>query len=112
MALTEPEFNRIAGETIAQIERALDAIGADDIDYETVADILTLEFENRSKIIVNKQGAAKQLWVAARAGGFHYDYDLAAGVWRNDQGGGELFAELTALIAQQAGAPVRPLAAH
>lgn len=107
MTLTEAEFNRIAGETIARIESALDATGTDDIDYETVADILTLEFANRSKIIVNKQGAARQLWVAARAGGFHYDYDAGAGVWRNDQGGGELFAELSALIEQQAGTPVR-----
>lgn len=110
MALTESEFNRLAGATLAQIERALDAIAADEIDYETVADILTLEFENGSKIIVNKQGAARQLWVAARAGGFHYNYDTAAGVWRNDQGGGELFAELSALIAQQAGTAVRLVA--
>ena len=110
MALTEHEFNRIAGDTLAQIETALDAIGADDIDYETVADILTLEFANGSKIIVNKQGATKQLWVAARAGGFHYDYNPAAGTWRNDQGGGELFAELSALIGQQAGKAVRLVA--
>lgn len=110
MALTEQEFKRIADDTIARIEGALDAIGADDIDYETVADILTLEFANGSKIIVNKQAAARQLWVAARAGGFHYDYDATAGVWRNDQGGGELFAELSALIAQQAGTAVRLVA--
>ena len=107
MALTENEFNRTADATIAQIERALDAAGVDDIDYETVADILTIEFANGSKIIVNKQGAAKQLWVAARSGGFHYNYDAASGTWHNDQGGGELFAELAVLIGQQAGTTVR-----
>lgn len=106
MALTEHEFNRLAGDTIERIERALDACGIDDIDYETVADILTLEFASGTKIIVNKQGAAKQLWVAARAGGFHYDYDAEKKRWRNDQGGGELFAELSRLIGQQSGMAV------
>lgn len=110
MTLTEQEFSRLAGDTIARIERALDAASADDIDYETVADILTLEFANGTKIIINKQGAARQLWVAARAGGFHYDYDAANGVWRNDQGGGELFTELSKLIEQQAGMAVRLVA--
>lgn len=107
MALTEHEFNRVANETIERIEQALDVSGVDEVDYETVADILTLEFPSGTKIIINKQGAAKQLWVAARAGGFHYDYDAEKKHWRNDQGGGELFAELSALITQQAGLPVR-----
>jgi CyaY protein len=101
-AMTEAEFNDKAAGTILRLEEAIEASGAD-IDYETVSDILTLEFADRSKIIVNKQGAVRQLWVAARSGGFHYDYDAAGDCWRNDQSGEELFAELARLIAQQAG---------
>ncbi len=103
--LTEAEFNDKAAQTILRLEEAIEASGAD-IDYETVSEILTLEFADRSKIIVNKQGAARQLWVAAKSGGFHYDYNAAGNCWRNDQSGEELFAELTRLISQQAGEPV------
>ncbi len=103
--LTDAEFNEKAAQTILRLEQAIEASGAD-IDYETVSEILTLEFADRSKIIVNKQGAARQLWVAAKSGGFHYDYDAAHDCWRNDQSGEELFAELVRLIGQQAGEDV------
>jgi CyaY protein len=104
-ALTEAEFNDKAAQTIFRLEEAIEASGAD-IDFETVSGILTLEFADRSKIIVNKQGAARQLWVAAKSGGFHYDYDVAGDCWRNDQSGEDLFAELARLIGRQAGEDV------
>ncbi len=103
--LTEAQFNERAAQTILHLEQAIEASGAD-IDYETVSEILTLEFADRSKIIVNKQGAVRQLWVAAKSGGFHYDYDPAEDCWRNDQTGEKLFAQLSRLIAEQAGEDV------
>ena len=103
--MDEPEFHRLADAVMARIEEAVEASGAD-IDYDTVSDILTLEFADGSKIIVNKQAPARQLWVAARAGGFHYDYDSEGGRWVNDQSGAELFEELSRLASEQAGETV------
>lgn len=105
--MNETEFDRAATDTIARIEetleRAIDETGAD-IDYETVGGILTLEFADGSRIIVNKQGAARQIWVAARSGGFHYSFK--DGRWRNDQNGNELFADLSRLVGSQSGVAV------
>lgn len=106
MAFTEAQFNDRAMATMQRIEEALEASGAD-IDYETVSDILTLEFANGSRIIVNKQAAVQQLWVAAKSGGFHYRYDPARDAWLNDQTGEELFTELSRFASQQSGGPVR-----
>lgn len=102
--MTEPEFNRAVHDTLQQIEQAVEDTGAD-IDFENSGDILTLEFGNGSKIILNRQGAAHQLWVAARAGGFHYNWH--DGRWINDQNGAELFDELSRLISEQAGSAIR-----
>lgn len=104
--MNEAEFHRLASETLRQIEHAIEASGAD-IDFENVSDILTLEFTNGSKIIINKQGAAHQLWVAARSGGFHYRYDDTSGSWRNEQNQAELLTELARLVSEQAGERVR-----
>lgn len=104
--MNDAEYHDIAHRTLARIELAVEDSGAD-IDFENVSDILTLEFRNGSKLIVNKQGAARQLWVAAKSGGFHYDYDAAGNCWRNDQTGNELFADLSTLVSEQAGIPVR-----
>jgi CyaY protein len=103
--MNDSEFHRVASETIARIEEAVEECGVD-IDYELVSDILTLLFANDTQIIVNKQSAAHQIWVAAKSGGFHYDYDESGGVWVNSQGGGELFSELSRLASEQAGEPV------
>jgi len=71
--MQESEFNELIDETLLKIEDAIDECDAD-IDYDTVAGILTLEFDDRSKIIINRQSAMNQLWIAARSGGFHLDY--------------------------------------
>ena len=72
-AVEESVFNQIVDDTLYGIEEAIDDSGAD-IDYDTIAGILTLEFSDQSKIIINRQVAMLQLWVAARSGGFHLDY--------------------------------------
>ncbi|MHB8454926.1 MAG: iron donor protein CyaY [Acidiferrobacterales bacterium] len=99
--MNEAEFNRKAEATLLRIEQAVEACGAD-IDFENSADILTLEFADGSKIIVNKQGAAAQIWVAARSGGYHYAYQTTGNRWVNDQSGAELFSELSRLVSEQA----------
>jgi CyaY protein len=103
--MRDADYHERAEQTLLRIEQAIEASGAN-VDFENAGDVLTLEFENGSKLIVNKQGAARQLWVAARSGGFHYDWDPTSGAWRNDQTGAELFAELSRLVSQQAGTRV------
>jgi len=104
--MNEAEFHKRAAVTLDRIEQAVENCGAD-IDFENAGEILQLEFANRSKIIINKQSAASQLWVAARSGGFHYNYDASTQQWRNDQSGAELFSELSRLVSEQAGESVR-----
>ena len=103
--MDESEFNRLADDTMEAIEDAIEASGAD-IDYDSAGGILTLEFANGSQIIVNKQAPLTQIWVAARSGGFHFDYDAAGDCWRLQGGGEELFACLSRYCSEQAGEPV------
>jgi len=53
---------------------------------------------------VNRHVAAREIWVAARAGGFHFRWDGSA--WRDTRDGGELFAALSRLISAQSGSGV------
>jgi CyaY protein len=71
--MEESKFNQYIDETLLAIEEAIDETSLD-IDYDTIAGILTLEFPNQTKIIINRQAAISQLWVAARSGGFHLDF--------------------------------------
>lgn len=104
--MNESEFNQLAEQTLLQIEDAVESSGVD-IDYDTAGDILTLEFENGSQIIINKQTPLSQIWVAARSGGFHFDYDDKKQRWCLDSDPDkELFAQLALYCSQQAGETV------
>jgi CyaY protein len=104
--MNESDFNQLAEDTMNAIEEAIDDCGVD-IDYDSAGGILTLEFGNGSQIIVNKQTPLSQLWVAARSGGFHFDYDAADQCWRLPGGGEELFNCLSRYCSEQAGEEVR-----
>ena len=51
------------------------------IDIENSAGILTLTFENQHQLILSRQEPLKQLWLADRTGGFHFDYDSSQTAW-------------------------------
>ncbi|MBW7901162.1 MAG: iron donor protein CyaY [Rhodocyclaceae bacterium] len=102
--MNESEFAALAGAAMTDIERRLEASGAD-IDFELAAGgVLEIEFADGSKIIVNRHAAAREIWVAARAGGFHFRHD--GGVWRDTRDGEELLAKLARLASAQAGETV------
>ena len=102
--MDDKEFNALADAALARIESALEACGAD-VDFELAAGgVLEIEFDDGSKIIVNRHGVAREIWVAARAGGFHFRWDGAA--WRDTRDGAELFEKLSQLASRQAGEPV------
>lgn len=102
--MKDTEFDSLAGEALTRIERALEASGVD-ADFELKGDgVLEVEFENGTKIIVNRHSAAQEIWVAARSGGFHFRWDGA--LWRDTRDGGELFAALSRLVSSQGGQPV------
>src|SRR5262245_31075739 len=102
--MNETEFEALAEQALAAIERALDASGLD-ADFELKeGGVLEIEFADGSKIIVNRHGAAREIWVAARSGGFHFRWDGA--VWRDTREGTELFAALSKLVSAQGGEAV------
>ena len=102
--IDESQFNAQAEATLARIETALDESGAD-VDYEMQAGgVLELEFADGSKIIVNRHTAAREIWVAAKSGGFHFRPD--AGRWIGTRDGAELFEALSKLISLQSGETV------
>lgn len=71
--MNETEFNQLADDLMVAIEEAVDHSGAD-IDYENTAGVLTLTIEaNGSKVIISRQPAMAQIWVAAKSGGYYFN---------------------------------------
>ena len=98
--LDESEFHQRADALLAAIELQLESADTD-IDVETNGGILTLEFANRGKIIVNRQTPNREIWVAAKSGGFHFHFDGAA--WCDTRTGESLASLLSRVVAEQSG---------
>lgn len=98
--MNESEFHQRVDAMLLAIEEAIDEGGAD-IDYENAGGILTLELDNGSQLIINRQTPVKQLWLAVRSGGYHFDWNSDISDWVRDSDGAAFVAVLNeALVAQ------------
>lgn len=105
--MTDLEYQDRAEALLKAIELACDRINEQtsaDIDNQRVGGMVTLTFANHSQIIVNLQKPLQEVWMAARAGGFHYRYDGSQ--WADTKGQGEFFAHLSRCASEQAGEPL------
>ncbi|MCW5669987.1 MAG: iron donor protein CyaY [Hydrogenophaga sp.] len=105
--MTDTEYQDRAEALLRAIELACDRINDDtdaDVDNQRVGGMVTLSFANGSQIIVNLQKPLHEVWMAARAGGFHYKHDGNA--WMDTKGQGEFFAHLSRCASEQAGQPL------
>lgn len=71
--MNNTEFHQLVDAELQLIEEAIDESGAD-IDFETTGNVMTLEFDDRSQIIINRQEPMQEIWLASKSGGFHFKY--------------------------------------
>lgn len=103
--MTETQFKEFVEDIIIQIEDAIEELDSD-IDYESSDGMLTIIMENKSQIIINRQTAALQLWLAAKSGGYHFDYsENSAGEkgWYDDRSGESFLHTLNRCLTEQSG---------
>ncbi|CAA9421702.1 MAG: Frataxin homolog CyaY, facilitates Fe-S cluster assembly, interacts with IscS [uncultured Ramlibacter sp.] len=102
--MTDPEYMDRAEALLRQVEDSCDRINDEtdaDIDSQRVGGMVTLTFPNGSQIIINLQKPLHEVWLAAKAGGFHYRFDGSR--WIDTKGQGEFFGSLTRHASEQAG---------
>ncbi len=105
--MTDLDYLNHAEKALAAIELACDRINdaSDaDIDNQRTGGMVTLTFANRSQIIINLQKPLQEIWMAAKAGGFHYKFNRDQ--WLNTKDGSEFFSALTQYASEQAGQKV------
>src|SRR3970282_492330 len=102
--MNDTDLEKPADQALARVEPALEESGLEaDIQLKD-GGVLEIEFEDGSKLIVNRHRPAREIWVAARSGGFPFRGDGPA--WRASRSGDELFAALSRLVSLQSGQPV------
>lgn len=100
----ESAFTALTDRVLDTLGTALDASGSD-LDWSENDGVLTIECADGSRVIVNRHLPNRELWVAAKSGGFHFR--VAGGAWRDTRSGDELGATLERLLQAQTGIEVR-----
>jgi CyaY protein len=106
--MDDSRYQKLADVALRAIEDLLKDVDAEVVDIERAGDVITLTFADKKKAVVNTQRPTRQIWLAANARAWHFDYhesdSVAAGRWMDDKGQGvELIAQITAIVKELAG---------
>ena len=106
--MTDAQYQRETTALLARIEAATDRWLQDDvidIDTQRTGGLLELSFPDGSKIIINTQPPLHEVWLAARAGGYHYRW--VEGRWLDTRDGSEFIEALLRNASAQGGKPLQ-----
>jgi CyaY protein len=103
--ISEHDYQALALPELAALIAALDA-HPDDLFAELEGDVLTIEFPDQTRYIVNSHLAARQIWLAAERSAWHFDYAPARKAWLDTKTSAELWEKLEQLLSKKLGRPV------
>lgn len=91
--MPDKTYDHLCADLFKTIEGVLDARGVDFDNNGNIIDILT---DDDEKIVINKQPAMQEVWLASKKDGRHFAY--RDGEWRDTRDGTLLLDQLAALI--------------
>ena len=100
------EYQRRADACLDRLVRALEPFDPDEVDYSTSDGVVTIEFPDRARYVLNRQTAANQMWFAAGARAWHFDWNEAKQSWIDDKEQRELFARISEVVSAKVGRTV------
>jgi CyaY protein len=106
--LSDTEYQRAAALVLASIEATADRWLQEDvidIDTQRTGGLLELAFPDGSRIVVNTQPPLQEIWLAARAGGYHFRH--VQGRWLDTRDGSEFYDALSRHASAQGHASLR-----
>lgn len=104
LPIDEHTFDVAADRVLHALETSINELDGLEADLES--GILTVEFEDGARFVVNSHRAARQIWVAAGARAWHFDVDPGSDKWTATKSGEELWACLEEQIATKLGRPI------
>jgi CyaY protein len=104
--MDEQGFLKTADACLARVAEWLEELDPDEIDYSTADGAVTIEFPDGMKFILSRQPATRQVWLAAGAHGWHFNFDPATEAWIDDKDGGDLFEKIAEAVSEQLGRAV------
>ncbi len=104
--MDERDYLRRADACLERVARWLEAFDPDELDYAVSDGVVTLEFPGGTRYVLNRQAAAHQMWFAAGARAWHYDWDEGRSSWLDDRDRHDLFGRIAQVVSDKLGRAV------
>lgn len=101
--MTKQEYMLLADECLARVQRWLEDLDPEDVDYSTTDGMVSIEFPDGVRFVLNRQSGNDQMWFAAGASAWHYVWDPERGEWRDDRDGHVLVERIREVVAGRVG---------
>ncbi|NUP08482.1 MAG: iron donor protein CyaY [Polyangiaceae bacterium] len=99
------DFEKRADEALVALRSSLDDLGID-AEVELEMGILSIEFPDATKYIINSHRAAQQIWMAAERSAWHFD-PRPDGTWVASKSGDELWSTIESVLGKKLGRAIQ-----
>lgn len=103
-ALSESRFEALADEMLARMTEHLADVESERLDADLESGVLTLSFDDGARYVINSHRAARQIWMAADASAWHFDW--VDGQWLCSRTGANLLDIVEARVGRRLGQKV------
>lgn len=97
------DYTALSTACLKKVEDWLEDFDPDELDFTPSDGVITLEFGDGTKYVLNRQSAAEQVWYAAGARAWHFNYDEARGQWIDDKEGFDLYERILETVGTKLG---------
>ena len=105
MIESEIEFQARAEDFLCALQLRLDEFDPDELEADFSSGVLKIAFADKRNCVLNRQTAARQIWMAEGATAWHFLPD-ESGRWNDTKGRGELRSILGEVVSRRLGRPV------
>jgi CyaY protein len=106
--MTEQDYYERAATFLTQVARWVDRVDDDGLDVATQDGLVALEFDDGTKYVLNRQSGNHQMWFAAGARAWHYNWNGEG--WVDDRDGHRLEDRIVEVVRAKLGRTVAPIA--
>ncbi len=104
--MTNQEYLHRADACLSRVEAWLEEFDPDDVDYSTTDGMVSLEFPDGVRFVLNRQSGNNQMWFAAGVRAFHYDWNAEKESWLDDRDGHDLYGKIAEVVGEKLGRSV------
>jgi iron-sulfur cluster assembly protein CyaY len=101
--MTSQEYLHRADDCLARVAEWLESFDPEEVDYSTTDGMVSIEFADRQRFVLNRQSGNHQMWFAAGVRAWHYDWSEDGATWLDDRDGHELYARIGEVVGEKLG---------